>query len=63
MSACDRGRARLDIDDDRMVDQIVGGIDEEGMALQRSRPLCGRACARRLVERVDIVPDVAADSR
>lgn len=35
------GAARLDIEDDRVlgVDQVVGGIGEEGVALVRSGPL------------------------
>ena len=69
------GSAGLDIDDDGMVevDQIVGGIGKEGMALVGAGPLSGWIGPRhelrlhlagrapgRIVERVEILPDRAA---
>ena len=70
--------ARLDIDDDGMVevDQVVGGVGEEGMPLQRAGPLrrgigprdelrldlAGRAPGG-LVQRVEILPHRAAGRR
>ena len=48
------GAGRLDVNDDRVVgvDQVVGGIGKEGMALVRAGPL-GRRIGRRGELRLD----------